>query len=395
MTTPADIAARLEAVRRGRRERWKVTVRLALRMMVYDKPKFIGTTLGVVFAVVLGAQQLGMLAGLLAKNTMIVDESGADLWIAPPGTTLVQPGQRMSTQILYAARSVDGVAVAAPLVMTASAVARPGGGSEAITLVGFDVDSGLGGPWNVVAGSVDDLRRPGTLFFEDSRRERMGGINLGSVREIQGKRVRAVGFTWGLLPFGAPYAFGEIDTVRDLAQMPERRLNYVLVRVEPGHSVEAVRRLLQVRIPQAIVYRRDELHDHVVDTLLGMQLGIVFGTTTIFALVIGFVIVALTMFSAILDGLRELTTLKALGMSNRDLTRLVIVQAIAYALIGSLVGLGLIVYIVRLIRSANLTVLVMPEMLAATPVVMTVLCTCASVLALRRVRRLDPASVFR
>jgi len=390
-----DPAARLEAARRGRRQRWAITAVLALRMMAHDKPKFLGTTLGVVFSVVLGAQQLGMLGGLLAKNTMLVDRSGADLWLVPPGTKLVQPGQRMSTQILYAARAVDGVAVASPLVMTASAVALPGGGSESITLIGFDLDTGLGGPWNVVAGAVDDLRRPAALFFEDSQRERLGGLNLGSVREVQGTRVRVAGFTWGLLPFGAPYAFGDVDTVRTLSGMPDRRLNYVLVQVAPGHDVEVIRLQLQARIPQAIVYTRDELHDRVVDTLLGMQLGIVFGTTTIFALGIGFVIVALTMFSSILDNLRELATLKALGMSNRDLTGLVVVQALAYALLGSLIGLGLVAYVVEAIRSPNLTVIVTPVMIAATPAVMALLCTAASVLALRRVRRLDPASVFR
>lgn len=389
------IEARLEAAKRGRAGRARAIVVLALKMMVHDKPKFLGTTLGVVIAVVLASQQLGMLNGLLAKNTMIVDESGADLWLVPPGTTLVQPGQRMPTQVLYAARSVDGVADASPLVMTSSAVALPAGGSESITLVGFDVDTRLGGPWNVVAGDVAELRRPGSLFFEESRRARMGGLNLGSIREVQGTRVHVVGFTWGMLPFGAPYSFGSVDTVRSLANMPQRRLNYVLVTIERGRSIAQVRRALQQRLPEVVVYTRGELHDHVVSTLLGMQLGIVFGTTTIFALAIGFVIVSLTLFSSILDNLRELATLKALGMSNRELTALVLAQAIGYAWIGSFIGVGLTPYIVSLIRSPNLAVLVTPWMIAVTPPLMMLLCAGASMLALRRVRRLDPASVFR
>lgn len=390
-----DVQARLAAARGARRARWRATVGLALRMMFFDRPKFLGTTLGVVFAVVLGTQQVGMLLGLLAKNTMIVDEAGADLWIVPPSTTLVGPGQRMSTTILHRARATPGVAIAAPLVMTASALTKPTGGSEAITLVGFDLDSGLGGPWNVVAGDVADLRRPGAIFLEDSQRERFGGVNLGSIREVQGRRVRVAGFTWGMMPFGPAYTFGEVDTVRELASMPATRLNYVLVRVAPGHSVEAVRRELAARNPTTVVYTAGELHDRVVDTLLGMQLGIVFGTTAAFALVIGFVIVALTMFSAVLDNLRELATLKALGLSNRDLGLLVTVQAVAYALIGSFVGLGLVAYVAEAIRSPNLAILLPRELVALTPAAMALLCIAASQLALRRVRRLDPASVFR
>ncbi|MCA9679230.1 MAG: FtsX-like permease family protein [Kofleriaceae bacterium] len=390
-----DAAARLAAARGSRWTRWRMTAGLGLRMMVHDRAKFVGTTLGVVFAVVLASQQLGMLGGLLAKNTMLVDHGGADLWVVPRGTTLVQPGQRMPTQVLYTTRGTPGVAVASPLVMTASAVQRPGGGAEAITLIGFDPDAPLGGPWNVVAGDVAALRRRGALFFEDSQRERMGGLNLGSVREVQGRRVRVAGFTWGLMPFGAPYTFGSVDTVRELAGMPEGRLNFVLVRVAPLADVEEVQAELQRRLPGAVVYTADQLHGRVVDTLLGMQLGVVFGTTTAFALVIGFVIVALTMFSAVLDNLRELATLKALGLSSGDLTRLVVVQAIAQALLGSLIGLGLTAYVVDLIRSANLAVIVSPTLVVATPPVMAALCVAASLLALRRVRRLDPASVFR
>lgn len=390
-----EIAARIDAVRRGRRHRWRVSAALGLRMMAHDKPKLLGTLFGVVFAVVLGAQQLGMLRGLLDKNTMLVDHGGADLWICPPDTSMVQPGQRMPASALHEARATPGVARAAPLVMAASAIARPGGGGESVTLIGFDVDAGLGAPWNVVEGDPADLRRPGALFFEDSQRERYGGLNVGSVREIQGQRIQVVGFTWGLMPFGPAYTFGSVDTVRELTGMPDHRLNYVLVQVAPGHDVEAVRAELASRLPQTVVYTRVELHDRIVDTLMGMQLGVVFGTTALFALIIGFVIVALTMVSAVLDNVRELATLKALGMSNLDLSRLVVVQALAYAVLGSVIGLGLVRYLVVLIRSPNLAVVISPAMVALTPLVMAALCCAASLLALRRVRRLDPASVFK
>ena len=68
---PTPIRQRLRDARKGLLPRLRATVSLALRMMLYDKPKLIGTTLGVVFAVVLSAQQLGILFGLLQKNTML------------------------------------------------------------------------------------------------------------------------------------------------------------------------------------------------------------------------------------------------------------------------------------------------------------------------------------
>ena len=64
-----DVRLRLKNARKGMLSRLRATVSLALRMMFHDKAKLIGTTLGVVFAVVLSAQQLGILFGLLQKNT--------------------------------------------------------------------------------------------------------------------------------------------------------------------------------------------------------------------------------------------------------------------------------------------------------------------------------------
>ena len=45
----------------------------------------------------------------------------------------------MSTALLDQARATPGVAVAAPLLMIGTSVTKPGGGSEATTLVGFDL----------------------------------------------------------------------------------------------------------------------------------------------------------------------------------------------------------------------------------------------------------------
>jgi putative ABC transport system permease protein len=390
-----SVRERLAAARGGRIPRWRASVILALRMMLHDKAKFVGTTLGVVFAVVLGAQQIGVLMGLLAKNTMLVDNAGADLWIVPPNTEQAQAGQRMSTQLLDQARATPGVAVASPLVMVGTAVKQPGGGTEAITLIGFDLDTGLGGPWNVVAGDPADLRHAGALFFEDAQRDRFGGLNLGSVREVGGLQVWVAGFTWGLQPFGPAYTFGEIDLVRDLTGVASDQLSFVLVTLEPGADPAAVAAELRRRTPGAEVISQAAFHDRIVGSLLREQLGITFGTTTAFALLIGFIIVALSMFSAVIDNLREFGTLKAIGMTNLDLTRMLIVQSVAYALLGSLVGLGLVAFMADGIRSANLAVIVPAPLIVATPAVMTLLCVLASVLALRRVRKLEPGMVFR
>ena len=112
-------------------------------------------------------------------------------------------------------------------------------------------------------------------------------------------------------------------------------------------------------------------------------------------LIIGFVIVALSMFSAVLDNVREFGTLKAIGATNRDLARLLVVQAIVYALIGSLIGLAFVTFVAGKIRSPQLAMFLPWQLLVGTVGVMIVMCVFASSLALLRLRKVEPGMVFR
>lgn len=364
-------------------------------MMLHDRLKFAGTVSGVVFAVVLAVQQLAVLFGLLHKNTMFVDNAGADVWIASPGTQLLQGGPLLPEGVLETARVTEGVDLAAPLVFAGASIAKPGGGGEPLTLIGTELPHRLGGPWNVVAGDADALGEPNTLLFEDSERAKFGALNLGSIREVNGNRVRVGGFVWGLLPFGPGYTFAEIDEARRLTDTPDRRYHYVLVRVTDGRSPESVATSLQRELPQVKVMTASSFHDSIVSYLLRQQLGVSFGTSTSFGLVIGFVIVALSMFSSVLDNLREFGTLKALGAKNRHLGLLLLAQSVGYALVGSFIGLGLVSWIAGNIRGPKLTPLIPTELFIITPIVMTLLCLAASALAMWRIRKLDPGVVFK
>ena len=71
-----------------------------------------------------------------------------------------------------------------------------------------------------------------------------------------------------------------------------------------------------------------------------------------------------------LDNLREFGTLKAIGCTNRDLTVLLLVQSVTYALIGSFVGLGLVTRVGEAIRSPKLVPIIPTVILEVVPFIM-------------------------
>lgn len=390
------IVAEPVSSRPGALAKWRTMARVAIRMMFHDRLKLVGTLAGVVFAVLLSNQQAATFLGLVDRNVMFVDHAGADLWIMPASMETIQPGKMISEAALDEARVADGVAWAEPLLWGNATVSLPSGGSEAVQLVGTRAPALRGGPWNVVAGEASAVARPGTMIFEDSERAKLGGLNVGSVREVNGRQVQVGGFTWGLVPFGPSYAFAEYDTARELLHTARDQESYVLIGLQPGADAQKVKRELQARVPDAKVVTKAELERSIVGfVILRTGIGITFGTSTIFGLLVGFVIVALSMFSAVVDNVREFGTLKAIGATTWDLGKVLWIQAVLYALIGSLVGLAVVSQLASAARSPQLAMQLPPVLLGGTTILMVVLCVVASTLSLVRVRAVEPAMVFR
>ncbi|MBK7861860.1 MAG: FtsX-like permease family protein [Archangiaceae bacterium] len=376
---------------------WATMARLGWSMLFHDRLKLAGTLVGVVFAVLLSNFQVGIYFSLLLRNTMFVERAGADLWITPPGTVALQGGDgTVPDSVVAVARAVPGVEWSAPLLMGAASVKLPEGGQKPVMLVGTELPALRGGPFNVVAGTPAALAMRDAVFFEGSRRELLGGLNLGSVREVNGHRAQAVGFTSGLLPFGPSYAFASFDTARELLHRSNHELSYAMVGLSPGADVRAVQERLRAQFPSQEVLTLAELKQRTIGQVLRESgIGKSIGSGVAMSVLCGFVIVALTMFSAVIDRVRQFGTLKALGATNLDLARLLLVQAITCAVIGVLLGETLVAWFLRAIREAEQPLTLPPWLMVATLAGMTVMCMLASSLALLRVRRVEPAMVFR
>lgn len=369
---------------------------IGIRMMFFDRLKLAGTLFGVVFAVLLGNFQAGTFLALLGKNRMFVENAQVDVWITPPGTRQFQGGKPLTDSQLNRARATAGVAWAEPLVVQTAALQLPSGGSEPVSLVGTRRPRFVGGPWNLVRGDTRSLLVPNGVIFEDSEREKLGGLNLGTLRELAGHKVQAVGFTWGLLPFAPAYAFAEQELAREVLKVAPDKHTFIMVGVEPGVPATVVRARLQDALEDTRVMTRDEYMKEILTYIItATQIGLSFGLSTFMGVLVGMITVALSMFSSVIDNMRQFGTLKAIGSRTVDLALLLFTQAIIYGVLGSIIGLGAVAGMVEGMRNPQLTPVLLPEAFAITAVAMVGVCLAASLLALVRLIRIEPAMVFR
>jgi putative ABC transport system permease protein len=144
------------------------------------------------------------------------------------------------------------------------------------------------------------------------------------------------------LPFAPAYAFAEMSLAREITGDAADKHTFVMVGAAPGVDPVDLRKRLQAALPDTRVMTRKEYLAEILNYLLtATQIGFSFGTSTIMGLLVGLITVALSMFSSVVDNMRQFGTLKAIGSTMGDLARLLFVQAMVYGLVGSLIGLGM------------------------------------------------------
>jgi putative ABC transport system permease protein len=112
-------------------------------------------------------------------------------------------------------------------------------------------------------------------------------------------------------------------------------------------------------------------------------------------LIVGFVVVAQTIYATTMDHLREFGTLKAMGAANSRIYSVIVQQAVLSAAMGYSVAILAALAVVRGSRSGNALILLPGPMAAGLFGLAVAMCIAASVISIRKATRIDPAMVFR
>jgi putative ABC transport system permease protein len=135
--------------------------------------------------------------------------------------------------------------------------------------------------------------------------------------------------------FGADGAvlMSDLTFQRSCAPRWARGVSLGLVRVRPGAAGETVRRLNEMLPPDAVAISRDALNVREQDFWVHQtSTGEIFSSGVLVAMAVAAVVVYQVLSNDVRSHLPEYATLKAMGYTNRYLSRVVVVQALIYAL---------------------------------------------------------------
>ena len=367
---------------------------LALRNLFHDRLRFVATTIGIVFSVVLVMVQMGLYLGFGRMVTTVIDHTSADLWVMRHGTKCFEDPSLLSHSKQTGAAATAGVAEVTPLVIGFSGWILPSGEITPVFVVGSDLQ--ILKPWNLTEGTVQALSASGTVAVDRSYFERLGVSGIGSKANIRGMPVSVAAVSEGIRSFTTtPYVFSDLSQARAYIGIPSTMVSYLLVKLRPGADLEHVRHDLQASLPDSEVLTPAEFNERSRSYwLLGTGAGAALFAGAILGIIVGVVIVAQTLYSSTKDHLDEFATLRAMGSSNGYIYSVIIYQAVLNAVIGfafaTLIGFS----VVEFTRSGALPVLITPMLVLVMLVLTVVVCIAAALGAIFRVVRIDPVMVF-
>ncbi len=369
---------------------------LAFRNLFHDRVRLAVTLVGILFAIVLVAVQLGLYQGARQMIIAMIDNSEGEIWITSFGAKSFEEAGLLSGRERHAVLAVPGVQKVTPLAVAFTEWRKPAGGSALIVLVGTDPADGGLAPWNVVQGSPDAISEPNAVAVDKTYMDSLGVSRLAEIAQVEQQRVKVAALTDGIRSFTmAPYVFTSLNRARGMLGMQPDQATFLLVKLEDPQTTDAVLAEIKSRLSNVDVLTKAEFRNRSLDHwLFGTGAGVALIGGAILGVLVGTVIVAQTLYSSTKDHLREFATLRALGSSASYIHRVILMQAALSAVFGYILGMTIAMIVVHFGERTALPILMTPELAIGLFLLTLGMCAISAVSAIVKVTKLDPAMVF-
>lgn len=375
---------------------------IAIRMLTGDAQKFYGLVFGIAFSTLLITQQLTIFVNLIERGASgTYNVSSADVWVMDPVSRTTDVNFPMPSTALDKVRGVTGVEWAVPHLRAGASVRTSEGDLEGVSVIGVDDATLIGLPKRMAAGSPDVLSQPDSVIIDDVGLTRMfedGRSPIGERLELNDQRAVIRGVADAIPSFTSQVTlYTKYSQALRYVPGTRNRLSFVLVGAEHGVSPdELIRRIEEQTGLRART--RDEFAQDGVDFIIqntGIPLN--FGITVLLGFIVGVAIVGLTFSLFIRDNIKQFGALKAIGVTNGKIRKMVAAQAGLVGLIGYGLGvLGTVFFIWGFSGNPTFKGFYIPwQIPLISMAAVFVILALTGWLALRNVLKTEPASVFR
>jgi putative ABC transport system permease protein len=372
---------------------------IALKMLAGDRAKYLGSVAGVTFAALLIAQQSSIFCGLMLRTTsQLQDINDADLWVMDPSVQYVDELRPMKEDYLYQVQSTPGVAWAVRFYKGQARMKVGDGKYQQALVLGLDDATLVGAPQIILLGSLADLRQPDAVMMDEEGFHYLWPgqpLAIGKTFEMNDHRALLVGICKASRTFQTfPILYTRYQQALNYSAQERRVLPFVLAKGEPGLALDEVCRRIHERTGLTALTRDAFAWKTMGYYLRRTGIPMNFGITVALGFIVGCAIAGQTFYTFVLENLNQFGSLKAMGVSNLRIVGMVLIQGLVIGALGYCLGLGLASLFGVAMRNTQVSFFMPWQVPVITAGAVALIVFLASLVSVRRVLRLEPATVF-
>jgi len=375
---------------------------IAIRMLTGDKTKFYGLLFGIAFSTLLITQQLTIFVNLIERGASgVYNEPNAQVWVMDPVSRTTDVNYALPATALDQVRAVPGVEWAVPHLRSVASVRTREGELEQVAIIGVDDTTLIGLPKSLFKGSRSVLSEPDAVIIDDGGTINMFGAGFDPVDErleLNDQRAVIMGMADTIPAFtSTAVLYTKYSRALNFVPGTRNRMSFVLVGITEGETPEAVAQRIEAQTGLKAETREEFARAGVNFIIQNTGIPINFGITVILGFVVGVAIVGLTFSLFIRDNIKQFGALKAIGVSNAKIRRMVVAQASLVGFIGYALGvLGTVWFMWSFSGNPFFKGFYIPwQIPLISMVAVVIILAITGWLSLRSVLKTEPAAVFR
>jgi putative ABC transport system permease protein len=329
--------------------------RMIISNLVHRPIRSVISIIAVAVEVTLILVIVGLSIGMLTDSKQRQAGIGADVMVRPPGSSFLSgiTGAPVSIKVADRLRQVPHVVAVSPVVTQLTTT----GAIEVIYGIDLESYEALGGPLPYVEGGP--FREPYEIIvdnvFADSAK-----VRVGSTVEVLNHEFRVA----GVVEHGrGARKFVPMATLQEMIGA-EGRASIFYVKVDDPAHAETVAAAIR-KIPGMEQYSTMSLAEWLTMMTPGNLPGFSAFINAVIgvALVIGFIVIFQSMYTAVMERTREIGILKSMGASKGYIVNVILRETLVVAVVGVVLGIG-VSYLVReamLSAAPTIRVMFLPE----------------------------------
>lgn len=285
-------------------------------------------------ALVVGVQVMSILTlvglsrGMLEDSAHRASGTGADIWLKPGGTFSLASGQVLEKFVPFVAKQPHVKQAVGVLMIPLQLITMVNG----VDIAAFEEMSGgfrfvKGGPPTAPDDVIVD-----TNYAQENK------LHVGDT-------VRLLNHEWRLSGIMQGGVLGrlvvQLNRLQELTGNSEpARVSEILVKLDDPALTDQQVKVLNDRLQGNLtaISARDFISQFSVNNI--PQLRAFIGIITVLAVVVGFLVVFLSMYTAVVERTREIGILKALGAKPLKILDILVREAVLLAVVGCLLGIA-------------------------------------------------------